>query len=395
MKIFEIASTPARFLLEARARIDHPEDILFDENGVTGATRALQAIEHTASDPAGTTTIKWDGSPAVIFGWLDPETFIVTDKAGIGAQSYDGKPTSGDALTAMIYNRKPDQPGRAEYASRFGSIYDLLKRATPMRPAGRLIQGDLLWMSNNDLRELDDAVEFQPNKVKYRIDKTSDLGRRIKRSQAGIAIHGYYPSVVAAASAEGEAKPATPESLKIKDSPGLVVLGPSTNISEGEKFKLPKAQISQVKKLLSSPAAQKIDDMLDPFNVGAMKISNLADLFKTYITFRAGLGTAGLEDAAEGFVKWVQSPASKLTANKQQNVLAHIKRYQRAYTTMWQIIAGLTELKHQLKDQFDQRAGGKEGQVQPANGHEGFVAVTPHGRIKLVNRPVFMKKGLK
>lgn len=392
MKINEIASPQARPLLEARARIDHPEDILFDENGITGATRALQAIEHAAADPAGTTTIKWDGSPAVIFGWLDPKTFIVTDKAGIGAKSYDGRPTSGDALTAMIYNRRPDQPGRAEYAARFGALYDLLKRATPMRPAGRLIQGDLLWMTNSDLRETDDTVEFRPNKINYRIDKKSELGRRIRRSQAGLVIHSYYPNVVAAADPGGEALPATPESLKIKDSPGLIVLGPSTEIEAGSRFKLPKAKIDRVKKSLASPAAQQIDDMLDPFNVGAMKISNLADLFKTYITFRAGKGTTGLDDAAEGFVKWVQSPASKMTANKQKNVLSHIKQYQRAYTAMWQIIAGLTDLKHELKDQFDKIASGKEGQVQPTNGHEGFVAVTPHGRIKLVNRPVFMKK---
>lgn len=392
MKIFEIASTRTRPLLEARARIDHPEDILFDENGVAGARRALQAIEHTAADPAGTTTIKWDGSPAVIFGWLDSETFIVTDKAGIGAKGYDGRPTSGDALTAMIYNRRPDQPGRAEYASRFGAIYDLLKRATPMRPVGRLIQGDMLWMTNSDLRDTDGVVEFRPNKVNYRIDKKSDLGRRIRRSQAGLAIHSYYPNVIAAADTKGEALPATPESLKIKDAPGLVVLGPSTEVDAGERFKLPKAKIDRVKKLLSSPAAQQIDDMLDPFNVGAMKISNLADLFKTYITARAGKGQQGLDDAAEGFIKWAQSPASKMSANKQKNVLSHIKQYQQAYAVMWQIIAGLTDLKHQLKDQFDKSAGSKEGQVQPANGHEGFVAVTPHGRIKLVNRPVFMKK---
>lgn len=394
MKIFEIASQRAQPLLEARARIDHPEDILFDENGITGALRALQAIEHTAADPAGTTTIKWDGSPAIIFGWLDPKTFIVTDKAGIGAKNYDGRPTSGESLTAMIYNRRPDQPGRAEYAERFGALYDLLKRATPMRPTGRLIQGDMLWMDPSDLRENDGTIEFRPNKVNYRIDKASDLGRRIKRSQAGLVVHSYYPDVSTAAAATGEAQPATPEELKIKSSPGIVILGPSTGISSGAKFKAPKADIDRVKKLLKTPAAQQIDDMLDPFNVGAMKISNLADLFKTYINHRAGQGQAGLENAANGFIDWVQSPASKLTANKQQNVLAHVKQYKKAYDTMWMIVSGLTDIKHKIKDQFDQQTS-QQGEVQPADGHEGFVAATPHGRIKLVNRPVFMKKGPK
>lgn len=391
MKIFEIAQPQRRPLLEARARIDHPEDILFDENGVAGALRALQAIEHTAADPAGTTTIKWDGSPAIIFGWLDPKTFIVTDKAGIGARGYDGKPTSGDALTAMIYNRRPDQPGRAEYAARFGALYDLLKRATPMRPVGHLIQGDMLWMDRNDLRETDDAIEFQPNKIRYQISKASDLGRQIKRSQAGLVIHSYYPNAETAAAAEGEALPATPEDLKIKNSPGLVILSPSTGIEPNTRFKAPKTDIDRVKKLLKSPAAQQIDDMLDPFNMGAMKISNLTDLLKTYINYRAGRGQAGLSDAATGFVQWVQSPAAKLTAKKQQNILSHIEQYQRPYATMWAIVQALTDIKEKIKDQFDQQTA-QQGEVNPADGHEGFVSVTPHGRIKLVNRPVFMKK---
>ena len=106
MKIFEITSPRKPMLTEAKARIDHPEDIMFDENGIEGAQRALSALMHAADNHATTTTIKWDGSPAVIFGWLDKSTFIVTDKAGIGAKKYDGRPTSAAEVTAMIYNRQ-------------------------------------------------------------------------------------------------------------------------------------------------------------------------------------------------------------------------------------------------------------------------------------------------
>jgi hypothetical protein len=58
---------------------------------------------------------------------------------------------------------------------------------------------------------------------------------------------------------------------------------------------------------------------------------------------------------------------------------------------MWAIVQGLTGIKEKIKDQFDQHTA-QQGEVSPADGHEGFVSVTPHGRIKLVNRPVFMKK---
>lgn len=391
MKISEIAVIHRRPLTEAKARIDHPEDIIFDENGVQGALRAIDAIEHMAQDPASTTTIKWDGSPAVIFGWVDADTFIVTDKAGIAARTYDGLAKSGDALTAMIYNRKPDQPGRADYAARFGDLYELLKRITPKRPIGRMIQGDLLWMTPADLKDTNGTIEFKPNKVRYQISKDSDLGKQIKRSQAGVVIHGYYPSAATAAKGEVEPKPATPTALKIKSGPGIVVLGPETGVASGSKFKLPKAEIAQVRKTLKGPAAQQIDDMLDPFNIGSMKISNLPDLFKNFINHRARAGEHGLDDAAKGFIAWVKSPASRLTANKQKNVLEHIKKYESAYRALWQIVAGLTHIKHAVKDQLDASVAGKSGQVTPVDGHEGFVAATPHGKIKLVNRPVFMK----
>jgi len=267
-----------------------------------------------------------------------------------------------------------------------------LNAITPKRTVGKMFQGDMLWMTPEDLQVSDDKVVFKPNKIPYEFELQQPIGAKIKRSQAGIVIHGVYDSADAAADAFAEPTPTTPEQHKITGNSKLIVFGAETKLDDTVKLKKPKAEIESLRNLLASAPAQKIDDMLDPFNIGALKISNLADLFKTYITARAGKGVAGLDDAAEGFVKWVQSPASKVTGNKQKNVLAHIKQYQRAYAAMWQIVAGLTDLKHQLKDQFDQQAGGEQGQVQPTNGHEGFVAVTPHGRIKLVNRPVFMKK---
>jgi hypothetical protein len=77
-------------LLEAAsARIQHPEDLIYWE-GSKGAQRALQIIDKASSDPS-TTSVKWDGSPAVVFGVDEKGNFILTDKGGFVAKGYDGK----------------------------------------------------------------------------------------------------------------------------------------------------------------------------------------------------------------------------------------------------------------------------------------------------------------
>jgi len=391
MKIFEITTPRKQMLAEAKARIDHPEDIMFDENGIEGAQRALLALTHAADNHLSTTTIKWDGSPAVIFGWLDKATFIVTDKAGIGAKKYDGRPTSAAEVTAMIYNRRPEQEGRAEYAALFGAIYDLLKRTTPVSLVGQMIQGDMLWMSPQDLTIDSDKVSFTPNKKNYSIDAKSDIGREIARSRAGIAIHGVYESADAAASKDGEPVPTTPTLLGLKKSPGLVVFGPETQITEGTKIKLPKAEIDKVQALINSPPAARIDDMLDPFAIGALKIANLPDVFKSFINYNARRGqeiTNG-KAVANAFMKWLASD-SGLTPNKQANIAQHLTQFSAPFQTAWDVVAGLTVIKHKIKDQLD-KATAQSG-VQVSGGHEGYVAATPHGKIKIVNRPEFMKE---
>lgn len=393
MRITEVISNNKPALFEAKARIDHPEDILFDENGIQGAQRALAAIEHAIDNHHVVTTIKWDGSPAVIFGWLDKNNFIVTDKAGIGAKKYNGRPTTADELSAMIYNRRPDQQGRAEYAAKFAGVYELLKAITPKRSVGKMFQGDMLWMTPAELQVDDAKVSFKPNKINYTFELTQDLGVRIKRSQAGVAIHGVYDSADAAADAFAEPTPTTPEQNNISSSSKMIVFGPETKLDDTVKLKKPKAEIESVRNLLASAPAQQIDDMLDPFNIGALKIANLPDLFKSFITAKARAGQPVEASASREFIDWIKGPAG-LTAKKQENIITHLKQYKKAYDTAWKIVVLMSDLKHDIKDQLDAHIAKHPDGVRTDGGHEGYVSATPHGKIKFVNRPAFMGKGI-
>jgi len=66
--------------LDEGARIQHAEDLVFWE-GSAGAVRALESLKKLETGGHKNVTIKWDGSPAVIFGRDEEGNFILTDKS--------------------------------------------------------------------------------------------------------------------------------------------------------------------------------------------------------------------------------------------------------------------------------------------------------------------------
>ena len=86
-------------ILREGARIDHAEDIIFWE-GSRGAKRVIDSIIGLTKDTKAL-TIKWDGSPAVIFGRDEKGDFVFTDKSGFVAKGYDGKAKSADDIEKM------------------------------------------------------------------------------------------------------------------------------------------------------------------------------------------------------------------------------------------------------------------------------------------------------
>ena len=383
MKIFEIVTPKKRMLAEAKARIDHPEDILFDE-GLDGAQRALDAIKH-ASTNATSTTVKWDGTPAIIFG-RDEGGFVFTDKAGFGAKKYDGMARSATMFRDMIYNRKPDEPGRLDYAGHLAKLYPMLEKAVPKDFQG-YIQGDVMWMNRPPVDEEGNYV-IKPLKIRYRIPKESALGEQISSSDAGVVVHSMFTS-------KEDEEPRAIDSVKslgLTPPKKLVVLSPEMNVEQGTVYPLSIKLINAVESLIAKKGSA-IKKFMDPYTMGSMKISNLGEVFKSYLNFKAGHGDADLSNAAQGFIDWVQSDASKLTANKQQNIIAHISENQNGYKAVWQLVNALVNLKMELKSQLDTHPGSDvSADIRGEPGHEGFVSDTPHGKIKLVNRPVFMKK---
>ena len=115
-------------LVEAASpRIEHLEDLVF-EKGSRGIQEAIAIIEHAAENTAKTTTVKWDGKPAIIFGRNEAGEFVLTDKSGFTAKGYDGRATSVAQL-ANIMNQRGS--GRGELIAIYEKLFPLLRAATP------------------------------------------------------------------------------------------------------------------------------------------------------------------------------------------------------------------------------------------------------------------------
>ena len=368
------------FITEAKARIDHPEDLVFDE-GSAGAKRALSAIIHAAEQPH-TVTIKWDGSPALVFG-RDAEGFTLTDNTGFRSKKPGGMPRSASDLDSMLFMRKPNDPGRQDYASSISGLYTMLERAVPVNKR-EYLQGDVLWTTTPPV--VDGHYVFKPNKVTYRIPVDSPVGKRIGKSRAGIVVHSRFDSK------EDEEPRAIGDitSSGLSEVPGLVIMGPE--ISDLEQMPLPAAMTNTVKKFIDSNAAS-IDRFLNSSNLSTRQLTNLPELMKKYVNSRAYSGTQGLSDAANGFIDWIKSDSSALSDRKRENVLTWINENPKGYGAAWMVADQLTKLKDILRHSVDTQVGNTvKAELRDVPGHEGYVADTPSGKIKLVNRPHFMKK---
>ena len=81
MRYSEFKLVESKVHLKEGARIDHAEDIIFWE-GSKGAIRALESLKQMEQGGHTNVTVKWDGSPALVFGRNENGEFILTDKSG-------------------------------------------------------------------------------------------------------------------------------------------------------------------------------------------------------------------------------------------------------------------------------------------------------------------------
>lgn len=335
--------------------IEHLEDLVF-RKATAGIRDALEIVKHAAESPAKTTTVKWDGKPAVIFG-RKPETgeFVLTDGSGFEAKGYDGLATSIEHLAQFMNQRSGD---RTELIRLYATLWPKLEAALPTNFRG-YVKGDLLYMDTPP--QVAGNYVFQPNTVEYRIPAKSALGKRIGASNIGIAMHSMYADPGA---------PREPLSrVKFNDVPGLLLIEPI-----GGKEIVPNPQLVQQIQTLAKTKGPAIDTLFNPAELRANQITDLAKLCVDYINYR--IGTGNFENLLGGFGQWLQT---KVTPRKYANIVEYL---QSPTSNKDGIVAAFTAfiLLHDLKLDILRQLDLKDP------GHEGWVMATPAGYAKAVNR---------
>jgi hypothetical protein len=177
--------------MEAEARIEHIEDLVFDR-GTRGIEEAMDIIRAAAEDTRKTTTVKWDGKPAIIWG-RDEQGICAHRQIWIWCQRVSRPATSMAQLAGIMSQRGGE---RGELIGIYRKLWPMLEAATPenFRDMSRAI----CCILKLHLKCRGNYV-FKPNFVEYRIPAASKLGQAIGASEVGIAVHTRYKTADATA----------------------------------------------------------------------------------------------------------------------------------------------------------------------------------------------------
>lgn len=352
-------------MLTEGARIEHPEDLIFTD-GSAGAMHGLESLEDLAHS-ADNVSIKWDGSPALIFGRDEQGRFIMTDKSGWGAKTYQGKPTSSDELAAMMMTRRGDPDMRQEFAAKLKNIWPMFAASVPHNFRG-YFWGDLLWFDTPPVKN--GAFVFKPNTVTYEVDVDSDLGKKIAKSRAGMVIHQFFLD---------QESPAQPvKSIDMLDqNQGVLFMTPE--LKQTPKIEIDTLKIEQAKHYLKRNA-QAIDRFLNPDVHRQLKLTDLPLLLKRFINQR--VREHNLQHLEQGFLHWIESAAP----TKAERIKKFIENNELGFYATMIMFAAITHLKELVVRQLDQQQGPVRAHIGVQPGGEGYVVKTDKGLIKLVNR---------
>lgn len=335
--------------------IEHLEDLVF-RRGTQGIRDALDIVQHATENPR-TTTAKWDGKPAVIWG-RKPATgeFVLTDGSGFEAKGYDGLATSPQMMAAIQRTRSGS---RDELINLYAQLFPVLEATLPANFRG-YVKGDLLYMSTPP--EIAGNYVFRPNTIEYKIPARSNLGERIGNSDIGIAVHSMYSDV-------GDARQPL-KGVTFNEVPGLMLERPATPSALAAE----PAKVKQLKQLIRTDGAA-IATLFNPAELRAHKITDLAKLCVDYINTKVG---APLNPATllPEFGEWLQS---RVTPSKFRNIVEYLESPSSntpALAAAFTAFILLHDLKMDILKQADLEHPGQEG----------WVMATPAGYAKAVNR---------
>ena len=353
--------------LKESARIQHLEDLVLGLDGPAGSEGGKKAIAklHQIETSPSSISIKWDGSPAVIFGRNENGEFVLTDKSGFGAKGYNGRVTISDDLEQMFLNRAKGEieDSRREFATQMKNIWDKVESVIPEDFRGYL-HGDLLWFSTPPSQ--DGRLIFKPNTTKYSVNEKSEIGQKIARSDVGIVVHQ---------SIDLEGNKSSVDMGQLRDGrtfimpPVYVTTSPGVDLPEVDRLEsYLKSNANAIDKLLAVPAE--------------LKMTDFRNILYTYINNSTKAGN--LDNLGNNFSEWVE--ASKLSGPKKERVIQYTQENSDGFEAIFTFIKGVMTTKNKIITALDSQPADIEASTNGERGGEGYVIDKD---VKLVNRAGF------
>ena len=378
MRFVEFKLTQRKPLVEA-ARIQHAEDFLFWD-GSAGAIRVLNSLEKLEKGVEDV-TLKWDGSPSIIFGRDEDGRFVLTDKSGFGAKGYDGKAKSPGELEKMLMARpgarNPD-PKKAEDFKRFAGnmkdIFDEYEKAIPKDFRG-YYKGDLLYYNTPEIVE--GAYVFKPQIVTYTVKTDSPMGKRIAASKTGVVIHRVVD--------ENGFETPLPKGAEDTFIGNEVFVVPPVTVQKTAK--IDNTSINELKQTISR-YRNAVDDLLNQSSLQQLQLSDFSQILYAYTNSKVD---TGMTNMGQDFMQWLQN-RKQVSEKKKARMADYIQKHKAGFDAVWALHTKIMQVKDDVIRQFDQHDSEVKQSIEGhGEGGEGYVLAHPEGDMKLVPREYFSK----
>ena len=374
--------------------IPHPEDrpLMHGHAGFEHAHAALMnAHAHMkAGHKSSNLTMKYDGSPAIVFGH-HPEN----KKFFVATKSIGNKNPKINHTHADIEKNHGHSPG---LASKLHTALDHLKKVSPKEG---VFHGDLMHTKEDHkiheeviLEEKGD-VSFTPNTITY--TAKGDHAKAIKKSKIGVVVHQqYHGKDIHSLSASPHV-----DTSKFKHHPDVHLHG-----AEHDTSKVTHSAENEAGFHKHMAAAKEIHDTHGHkmYNAVHPKHSGEAGHLGTYINKTVRHDEV---PSVKGFKEHIaahhEKEASKVKTEKAQSAkraegaaqVSHAEKHKEHYGNLLSMHHHLAQAKNHLVKSLETHEGHYEHHIEGKKSKpEGFVVNSDHGPDKLVNRHEFAKANL-
>ena len=303
-------------LIKKNKHQEHIPDEIFNmgSDGINRAIMILQKIIDVHDHSIGL-KLKWDGSPAVVFGTLPFDynqyskgTFFLGTKSVL-AKNPKFATTEEELYTLYDIN----------VAKKLANIFPYLQETKPKA----ILQGDLLWSDHNSKIKKringKDAILFTPNTITYGVIRQDNeaLYNLIDSTPVGMVVHTKYV---------GD----TFETLQASFDPQLNVdffntkniwFG-KTDVTTNGVFN--DETIVKIKQIINQ--IQLINDKINPQVFAVLKQTKFNELFKMFINYTLVTENVIIGDIEAFIQKFIQWYKNKIEQMKQKVVSANTQQ---------------------------------------------------------------------